>query len=115
MNEEQLYLHRAETELVTSEILQEISQNEKLQEQFKLEKQFTFYSAVIAHAYYAIFYSAKAILAKENIKTTSPEVHKKTIFEFKKHLILMGKLDVELLKIYKKLLIRAEELLNIFQ
>ncbi len=117
MNEQTvLYIQRSETEQITAEILQEISQNEQLQqESFKLEKQFTFYNAVITHSYYAIFYAAKAILAKEKIKTTAPEVHKKTFLEFEKNLIKTGKLDLELLKIYKKTIVRAQELLGIFQ
>jgi len=115
MNEAILYMQRAETELITSQILQEISQNKEIQEQFKLEKEFTFYNAVIAHAYYSIFYATKAILIKEKIKTTSPEIHKKTLQEFEKNLILTGKLDVELLKIYKKTIVKAQDLLGIFQ
>ena len=63
MDEPNLYLQKAENELIVAELLFEISHNEALQkEQFKLEKQFTFYSSVINHAYYSIFYAAKAIL-----------------------------------------------------
>src|SRR3989338_2346965 len=92
-----------------------ISSNPTLQkEQFKLEKNFTFYSTVISHSYYCIFYSAKAILIKEGIKTDAPEVHKKTILAFEKYLVETGNLNVELLKIYKKMIVKAEELLGIF-
>lgn len=116
MNDEaELYLQRAENELIVAQILFDISSNPTLQkEQFKLEKDFTFYSAVISHSYYCIFYSAKAILIKEGIKTNAPEVHKKTIIAFEKYLVETGKLNVELLKIYKKIIVRAEELLGIF-
>jgi len=111
----ELYLQRAENELVAAELLYDISSNPVLQkEQFKLEKDFTFYSAVISHAYYSIFYSAKAILMQEGIKTDAPEVHKKTIEAFELYLVQTGKLNVELLKIYKKMIVRAEELLGIF-
>src|SRR3989338_5503422 len=81
MNDEaKLYLQRAENELVTAQMLFEISNNPTLQkEQFKLEKDFTFYSPVIGHSYYSIFYSAKAILIKNEIKTEAPEVHKKMV------------------------------------
>jgi len=114
-DEAQLYLQRAENELVAAEILFETSADQKIQkEQFRLEKEFTFYSSVISHAYYCIFYSAKAILIDEGIKTDYPEVHKKTILAFEQHLVSTGKLDVELLKIYKKMIVRAEELLEIF-
>ena len=114
-DESGLYLQRAENEFVTAQILFDISSNPTLQkEQFKLEKDFTFYSTVISQSYYCIFYSAKAILIKEGIKTEAPEVHKKTLEAFEKNLVKTGKLDVELLKIYKKMIIRAEELLGIF-
>lgn len=116
MNDEtELYLQRAENELIAAQILFNISNDTILQkEQFKLEKDFTFYSMAISHSYYCIFYSAKAILLKDGIKTQAPEVHKKTIEAFEKYLIQTGKLNVELLKIYKKMIIRAEELLGIF-
>lgn len=114
-DESELYLQRAENELVAAQMLFDISSNPNLQkEQFKLEKDFTFYSIVISHSYYCIFYSAKAILIKERIKTEAPEVHKKTLEAFETYLVKTGKLDVELLKIYKKMIVRAEELLEIF-
>lgn len=113
--ESELYLLRAENDFVVAQVLFEISQNRQLQtEQFKLEKDFTFYSSVISHSYYCIFYSAKAILLKEGIKTQSPEVHRKTLEAFEDYLVKTGKLDVELLKIYKKMLLRAEELLGVY-
>ncbi len=111
----ELFLQRAENELVAAQMLFSISSNPTLQkEQFKLEKDFTFYSAVISHSYYYIFYAAKAILIKEGIKTNAPEVHKKTLEAFETDLVKTGKLDLELLKIYKKMIVRAEELLGIF-
>jgi len=113
--ETELYLQRAENELIAAQMLFDISSNPQLQRvQFKLEKEFTFYSSVISHSYYSIFYSAKAILAKIEIKTEAPEVHKKTLEAFEKYLVKTGKLDVELLKIYQKMVVRAEELLGIF-
>src|SRR3989339_904810 len=116
MNDEtELYLQRAENELIAAQMLFDISSNPQLQRvQFKLEKEFTFYSTVISHSYYSIFYSAKAILINEGIKTEAPEVHKKTIEAFEAYLVKTGKIDVELLKIYKKILIKADELLGIF-
>ena len=116
MNDEaKLYIQRAENELVVAKMLFAISSNLILQkEQFKLEKEFTFYSSVISHSYYCIFYAAKSSLIKIGIKTEAPEVHKKTIEAFEKYLVKTGKLDVELLKIYQKIVVRAEELLGIF-
>ena len=114
-DESELYLQRAENELVAAQMLFDISSNPKLQkEQFKLEKDFTFYSNVINHSYYCIFYSAKAILIKEGIKTGTPEVHKKTLEAFETYLVKTGKLDVDLLKIYKEIIIKADKLLGIF-
>ncbi len=113
--ETELYLQRAENELIAAQMLFDISSNLLLQkEQFKLEKEFTFYSSVISHSYYCIFYAAKASLIKIGIKTEAPEVHKKTLEAFEKYLVKTGKLDVELLKIYQKMVVRAEELLGIF-
>ena len=87
-DETDLYLQRAENELISAQMLFDISSNKIIQkEQFKLEKEFTFYNAVISHSYYCIFYSAKAILIKDGIKTDAPEVHKKTLEAFEKHLV----------------------------
>lgn len=111
----ELYISRAENEIIAAQIFFEISNNVNLQkEQFKLEKDFTFYSLTISHAYYCIFYSAKAILINEGVKTESPDVHRKTLEAFEKFLVKTGKLDLELLKIYKKMIIRADGLLGIF-
>ncbi|MEK6943290.1 MAG: hypothetical protein AABX00_04470 [Nanoarchaeota archaeon] len=116
MNDDsELYLQRAENELIAAQILFDVSSSPMLQkEQFKLEKEFTFYSSVISHSYYCIFYSAKSILAGSGVKTEAPEVHKKTLEAFEKYLVKTGNLDVELLKIYQKMTVRAEELLGIF-
>lgn len=114
-SEEKLHLQRAENELVAAQILFDVSSNLMLQkEQFKLESDFTFYSTVISHSYYCIFYSAKAILIKNGIKTEAPEVHKKTLEAFDRYLVKTGKLDIELLKIYQKMIVRADTLLGIF-
>ena len=114
-DEAELYLQRAENELVAAQMLFEVSSNSALQkEQFKLEKDFTFYSTVISHSYYSIFYSAKAILIKDGVKTEAPEVHKKTLEAFEKYMVSTGKLDIELLKIYQKMIVRADVLLGIF-
>ena len=54
------------------------------------------------------------MLIKEQIKTEAPEVHRKTIEAFDEHFVKTGKLDLELLKVYQKMIVRAEELLGIF-
>jgi uncharacterized protein (UPF0332 family) len=81
---------------------------------FLLKRPITFYSSVISHSYYCIFYRAKAYLNLKSIKADAPEEHRKTYEEFKK-LVDAGQIDVELLKIYEKILIRADVLLGIFQ
>ena len=108
------YLERAGNELRLSNIINNLSQSE-LKAKLGGEKDDTFYSSVIVHAYYAIFYSAKAILLTKNIKTDIPNVHKKTLESFKENFVDSGILDVELLKIYNKMVIRADELLGLFQ
>jgi uncharacterized protein (UPF0332 family) len=101
---------------MAAQILFKVSNDLALQkEQFKLEKDFTFYSDVISLAYYSIFYSAKALLINDNIKTQSPEVHRKTLEAFEKYFVNTGKLDVDLFLLYQKAIIMADELLGIFQ
>jgi len=109
------YLQRAENEFILSTLIQKITLNKDIQENiFKIEEPQSFFSSVITHSYYCIFYSAKAYLIKKGIKTTPPEEHKNTFNEFKK-LVDKGILDIELLKIYSKAIIEADTLLNIFK
>lgn len=110
-----LYLERAENERDLANTLLEISQDKKLKLDLKLTEEHTFYSAVISHAYYSIFYAAKAILLEKGIKVDGPEVHKKTFNAFNENLVKTGIIDLELLKIYKKMIITANELLGLFE
>ncbi len=110
-----LYIHRAENEIKLAEIIFVISEEPNLQkENFKIVNPETYFSAVISHSYYSIFYGAKAYLAKKGIEVFAPEEHKKSFDEFKK-IVENGELDVELLKIYQEALVRAEYLLGIFK
>jgi hypothetical protein len=103
-----LYTHRAENEIKLAEIIFTISDKTKIQtEVFAVNDPETYYSAVIAHSYYSIFYSAKAYLEIKGIKISAPKEHKKAFEEFKKF-VDSGELDVELLKIYQEALVRAE-------
>jgi len=111
----ELFLERADNELLAAESLKRLSEEAKSKEEFQLPSRTTFYSAVISHSYYAIFYAAKAILMKKNIKTYSPEIHKKTFEEFKNAFVETGILDARLLEIYRKMVVRADELLGIFK
>jgi uncharacterized protein (UPF0332 family) len=77
-------------------------------------KEDTYYSATISHAYYSIFYAAKAYLLLKGIKTQPPEEHRKAFDEFSK-LVEQGIVDMELLRIYQTMLIKADTLLHIFE
>ena len=109
-----LYLQRAENELNLSIIILKISDDKELQISVFSMKEDTYYSAAISHAYYSIFYAAKAYLLAKGIRTQAPEEHKKTFDEFSKF-VEEGVIDVELLKIYRNMLIRADTLLHIFE
>jgi uncharacterized protein (UPF0332 family) len=109
-----IFLKRAQNELLLSQIIFDISSDKNLkQELFSLPSFTTFYSAVITHSYYAIFYSAKAYLSYKGIITKPPFEHKKT-FEELSILADKGIIDFELFKAYKKVLIKANELLDLF-
>lgn len=110
-----IYVQRALNEISVAKLLFEVSNNKDKKEDFNIEEETTFYSAVISHSYYSIFYAAKAILLTKNIKTSAPEVHKKTYEAFKEQFVDSGVLDIELLTIYKKMIVRADELLQIFK
>ncbi len=62
-----------------------------------------------------IYSAATAILLTRGIRIHPPDIPKKTLDSFKKHLVDSGFLDVELLGIYKRMIIRAAELLGLFQ
>ena len=113
-SEVSLYAERAENELRLAGAILKLSINPAAKKELGANDGDTFYSAVISHAYYSIFYSAKALLLTSNIKTEPPEIHKKTYEEFKR-LVDSGELDTELLKIYREMIIRADELLFLFR
>lgn len=110
-----IYLERADNEILTAKSLKRLSEETITKQKFQIPERITFYSSVISHSYYAIFYAAKAILLTKSIKTTSPEVHKKTFEALKTEFVQTGILDVKLLEIYRKMIIRADELLQIFK
>lgn len=110
----EMYLKRARTEIDSATILFKSSNNPILN-QFDIDQSETFYSGVISHAYYPIFYSAKAMLLSKKIETTAPEIHKKTFKMFKKTFINTGLLDKKLFEIYNEMIIKADTLLQIFK
>ena len=113
-HKEILYIDRAKNELDLAKSIFKLSISNKLKLEFELKEDTTFFSNVISNSYYCIFYSAKALLYIKGVTTESPEEHKKTLHEFEK-LSISGEIDVELLKIYKSLVVRADELLGIFR
>jgi len=93
-----LYIHRAQNEIKLAGIIFAMSEEPGIQkETFKVNDPETYYSAVIAHSYYSIFYGAKAYLAKKGIEVSAPEEHKKAYEEFRRF-VETGELDVELQK-----------------
>lgn len=113
-HKEILYIERAKNELDLAKAIFKLSTDNKLKIGFELREDSTFFSNVIGNSYYCIFYSAKALLKSKSITTEPPEEHKKTLEEFER-LALSGDIDVELLKIYKSIVIKADELLGIFK
>lgn len=94
-----IYLNRSFNEVAAAKTLFEISNDAKKKDEFQLPEEITFYSAAISHSYYSIFYAAKAVLLTRNIKTSSPEIHKKTYLSSKKEFVDSGILGVKLLAI----------------
>jgi uncharacterized protein (UPF0332 family) len=111
----EIFIERAQNELLASESLKRLSDEANAKESFHLSNKTTFYSSVISHSYYAIFYAAKAILLTEGVKTAGPEIHRKTFDEFKRYFVDTGILDVKLFEIYRKTAVRANDLLEIFR
>ena len=109
------FLKRANNELVLAEKIKLITEDSPIKITLNVPGDMTFYSSVISHSYYSIFYAAKALLLTKKIKPSSPEIHKKTFDAFKKEFVDTGILDVNLLEIYKKAVIRADALLEIFK
>ena len=83
----EIYLERANNEIMVAESLKRLSEYQEDKKSFNLPSDISFYSSVISHSYYSIFYSAKALLLTKSIKTSSPEVHKKTFEEFKRNFV----------------------------
>jgi len=113
-SEPKLYFLRAENEFLMANIDLRVSTDAKVKEILGIQKEKTFFSSVITHAYYSIFYSAKAYLISKEIKTEPPEEHKKTYIEFSK-LVNKGVISKELFRLYEDEALKAEALLRIFR
>jgi len=111
-SEVKIYLARAENEILLSGNDMKISLDNETKNFLGIPLEKTFFNSVISHAYYAIFYAAKAYLLSFGIKTNPPEEHKKTYEEFRR-VVNSGKLDKQLLEIYENESIKADVLLDI--
>jgi len=112
-SEVKLYMQRAEDEFLLSQKDMSISTDDDAKNALGIPKGKTFFHSVISHAYYCIFYSAKAYLLSKGIRTHPPEEHKKTYLEFKK-MVKAGLVEKQLLKLYETETGKAENLLSIF-
>lgn len=72
------FMANAESSLRTASILQQISDENALKETLKVGMDFESYLWVIVSSYYAMFYAATAILAKQGIRAAGQIVHKVT-------------------------------------
>lgn len=113
-SEVKLLIQRSEDELLLAESIMRISQEESLKKVLGLLPEKTFYHSVISHAYYGIFYSARAYLLSKQIKVSPPKEHQKTYDKFKEETD-KGNIDKELLDIYEDELTKASDLLHIFK
>ncbi len=109
-----ILIERAENELLASRALKMMSEDVSLKNLTELPPDTTFYSAVISHAYYAIFHSAKAYLLSKNVSLPEQGQHQAVYFSFRSA-VRNGDLDAELLALYEEVKIKAEALLEIFE
>ncbi len=110
-----LLMDRAANEIFAAKALKKLSEEEQLKKEFEFPNSVSFYSSVINHSYYAIFYSAKAYLIFKNIPLKSTQgQHQQVYFEFRK-LVEKGIIEKELLRIYEEIMVKAEALLDILK
>jgi uncharacterized protein (UPF0332 family) len=72
------FMANSESSLRTASVLQQISDEDSLKETLKVGSDFESYLWVIVSSYYAMFYAATALLAKQGIKASGQIVHKVT-------------------------------------
>jgi len=80
---------RAENEISAAQALKKISDEPELKVDFGFSADTSFYSNVINHSYYAIFYSAKAYLVFRGIEVSEQGQHQQVYFKFKKRIPLV--------------------------
>ncbi len=109
-----LFIKRADNELVLTAIVNRISQETSLKKDvFKIAEELTFYSAVIEHAYYAIFHSAKAYLISQGITFANKQGQHQKVYHKFRLLVKKDVVDKSLLAMYEEVKGRADELLGI--
>jgi uncharacterized protein (UPF0332 family) len=109
-----IYLERAENELRLSRAIFNLSGNEGIKVELQANPDDSFYSSVIGHAYYSIFYCAKAYLIFKRIELPEQGQHQAVYYKFKK-LVIEGVVDKELIEIYENAIVKADELLGLFE
>ena len=110
-----LSLERAQNEILLAQSVKLLTEDAKIKrEVFKLDEKVTFYSAVIAHAYYAIFYAARAYVVSKGVNLPEQGVHSAVYSAFRKF-VRQGKIAAELLELYEEVKVKAETLLEIFE
>jgi uncharacterized protein (UPF0332 family) len=114
-SEVNLFLERANNELLAAKVLKKVSEEEKIKAEMQIPSETTFYSSVISHSYYAIFHTARAALLTVGIKIDSPFIHNKAYEQFKREFVDNGKLDKHILEVYETMLMRAQDLLQIMK
>jgi len=111
----EIFIKRADTELLAAKSLKVLSEETKHKDELSIPQGATFYSSVISHSYYAIFYAAKAYLLSKNILLKSRQgQHQQVYFKFRK-LVQYGEIEKELLRIYEENKLKAEVLLDILK
>lgn len=72
------FMTNAESSLRTASVLQQISDEDALKETLKTGMDFESYLWVIVSSYYAMFYAATALLAKQGVRAAGQIVHRVT-------------------------------------
>lgn len=112
-SEVKIMIDRADNELIAAKALKKLSEDAKAQQELNVPNKTTFYSSVISHSYYSIFYAARAYLISKKIKLSSEQgVHQQVYFQFKKAIVEepAGK---DMLELYEEIKTKAEVLLDI--
>ena len=113
-SEVELTFGRAKDEFFLAEKDMKLSIDPEAKSFFGVLPNKTYFHSVISHAYFSIFYSARAYLISKQIKVSPPKEHQKTYDRFKEQ-VEKGELDKELLKIYENELMKASALLHLFK